>query len=172
MNVSDRYHLRFFILNDHCAVDANLQNSILAQFLTIWSDPEEIVNTLIPLINHGIKYGEQARFLKNKDDPGLEEKMKIRWQESNDQGLRTFVNIEEYWQRISEYSGYYIEEHESFLEGIDGDVAGVAFVTSEKTTIEASDLGHSDMELPSIDFKGIVIEWLTFILKNREVLLS
>ena len=46
---------------------------------------------------------------------------------------------------------------------IDADVAGVALINKENTLLDMSSLGQPEMELPTEDFKGIVLEWVAFL---------
>jgi len=80
-------------------------------------------------------------------------------------GIR-YGNIEN-WKVKDGWSGYYIEEEDMFLEGIDADVIGSVFVTSDKTKIDSSELGLVDLEMNSGDFKEIIIQWLCFILRTK-----
>lgn len=170
MNVHNKYKLEFVTQNGSCGNNSYGKFSILSNFLMYWDNPSSIIENLIPAINFGLKYGTKERYCRYQDVDGLEQKMKSRWIESNKEGISDFVKIDESWDRIKEYTGYYISELDFWLEGIGGDVTGIAFVTQENTTIEGSDLGDPPMQLPSIDFKEIVIEWLSFILRNKEIL--
>jgi hypothetical protein len=165
-----KYGLEFIFKEGECSNRSYGNYSILANFLMEWCEPIVIVQDLIPAINFGIKYGTDDRFSKYKDIPGMEEKMKTRWEKSNLKGIRPTVDVEKSWNRISEYTGYYIKEMDLWLEGINGDFGGLAFVTSSITTIELSSFGDSRISLPSSDFKNIVLEWLLFILQNKEIM--
>jgi hypothetical protein len=170
---ASNYNLKFDYLPEfkYCSVETTKEQNILAEYLMHWGrNPDEILNTLIPEINFGLKYGTEDRYCKYGDVDGLEKKMKDRWHQSNQEGIRELVNIEESWNRIKEYTGYYISELDFWLEGIDADIWGIAFVTANITTIYGSDTGDLPMTLPSVDFKEIVIEWLSFILRNKEIL--
>ena len=46
---------------------------------------------------------------------------------------------------------------------IDADVAGLAYIRPHKTTIMGSDFGYPNLDLPTEDFKGIVLEWVAFL---------
>ena len=46
---------------------------------------------------------------------------------------------------------------------IDADVAGVAHINKDNTLLDMSSLGQPEMELPTEDFKGIVLEWVAFL---------
>ncbi len=170
MRVHEKYDLQFVTENRDCSNNSFGEYSILANYLMYWNKPDSIVVNLIPAINFGIKYGTEDRFCKYEDVTGLEQKMKHRWKESNERGDRDFVDIEESWTRIKGYTGYYLKEFDLWLEGIGADIYGIAFVTSDKTIIEGSDIGDKPVTLPSVDFKEIVIEWLIFILRNKEIL--
>ena len=73
----------------------------------------------------------------------------------------------ENWKTKDGWSGYYIEGGDMFLESIDADVVGSVFVMSDKTKLDCSEIGLVDLELSSIDFKEIIIQWLCFILRNK-----
>lgn len=168
---AEKYNIFFVYEDKQCRIVANSGSLILANYLMYWSDSlSDILDTVIPKINFGIKYGTVDRFCKYEDVTGLEQKMKQRWTESNERGVEDFVDIEESWNRIKGYTGYYIKELDFWLEGIGAEIFGIAFVTSDETTIEGSDIGDKPVTLPSVDFKEIVIEWLAFILKNKEIL--
>lgn len=160
----------FSLKNNSPIVEIEAKVNILSQYLMYWNNYKDIIDILIPEINFGTKYGTDDRFCKYCDVVGLETKMKERWVKSNHEGLRDKVNIEKSWDEIKNYTGYYIKELDFWLEGIGGDVTGIAFVTAKNTTIDGSDLGDLPMTLPSQDFKEIVIEWLAFILLNKEIL--
>ncbi|MEO7175755.1 MAG: hypothetical protein ABIV51_07800 [Saprospiraceae bacterium] len=173
MMTSDKYFLKFGYLPEfkYCTIEAPKELNILAEYLMFWGvNPIEIVDTMIPKINFGLKYGTKDSYCKYRDVEGIEKKMKDRWYESNLKGLEEYINIEESWDRIKDYTGYYIKDLDFWLEGIGGDVTGIAFITDTNTTIDGSDIGDEPMELPSIDFKEIVIEWLAFILRSKEIL--
>lgn len=171
MNIKSKYNIEFEVDEGFCITHSYGNYSILANFLMHWgNNPIEIVNTLIPEINFGLKYGTEDRYCKYAEVEGLEQKMKDRWYQSNLEGIREKVNIEESWNRIKSYQGYYIKELDYWLEGIGADIYGLAFVTSNNTSIEASDIGDASIVMPSEDFKEIVIEWLAFILRNKHIL--
>ncbi|CAL2083505.1 conserved protein of unknown function [Tenacibaculum sp. 190524A02b] len=50
---------------------------------------------------------------------------------------------------------------------IGADVVGVAYVEKEITKLIGSDIGHSNFELPTEDFKKIILEWLSILEKVR-----
>ncbi len=169
--ISDKYKILFVWQDENCRVESIGENLILANYLTYWGDnSREIIDTLLPKINFGMKYGTEDRFCRYQDVDGLEQKMKRRWEDSNKSGDRDIIDIEESWIRIKQYTGYYIKEFDLWLEGIGADIYGIAFVTSDKTSIEGSEIGDNPIVLPSVDFKEIVIEWLMFILRNKEIL--
>lgn len=76
---------------------------------------------------------------------------------------------EKYWRTINNFSGYYIEERQMFLEGISADVVGLAFVRSEITIISDSSLSLKELRLESNEFRKIVVDWLSFIIENRSL---
>jgi len=167
----EKYNLVPCLIDNSVGMEtSNESNLILSHFLMHWDNPIEITNTLIPWINFGMKYGTEDRYCKYADVQGMEEKMKERWTKSNKEGVRQKMDIDKSWDRISNYTGYYISEFDFWLEGIGADVCGIAFVTSNSTTIEASELGHFNIEFPSVDIKEMVLEWLLFILRNTVIL--
>ena len=170
MNILSKYNINFFYKDKSPIVKIGKTDNILTQYLMYWDNYKNIIDILIPEINFGIKYGTDDRFCKYCDVEGLETKMKERWVKSNQKGVRDKVNIEKSWDEIKNYTGYYIKEMDFWLEGIGGDVTGIAFVTAKNTKIDGSGLGDLPMTLPSQDFKEIVIEWLAFILLNKEIL--
>ncbi|MBP9056284.1 MAG: hypothetical protein KBF69_07850 [Saprospiraceae bacterium] len=170
MHIINKYNINFFYKDNSPIVEIESKVNILSQYLMYWNNYKDIIDILIPEINFGIKYGTDDRFCKYCDVVGLETKMKERWVKSNQEGLRDKIDIEKLWDEIKNYTGYYIKELDFWLEGIGGDVTGIAFVTAKNTTIDGSDLGDLPITLPSQDFKEIVIEWLAFILRNREIL--
>ncbi len=170
MNILSKYNIKLLYKDNSPILEIESKYFILAQYLMYWDNYKDIIDILIPKINFGIKYGTEDRFCKYRDVVGLETKMKERWVKSNHEGLRDKVNIEKSWDEIKDYTGYYIKELDFWLEGIGGDVTGIAFVTAKDTTIDGSDLGDLPITLPSHDFKKIVIEWLAFILRNKEIL--
>ena len=56
-----------------------------------------------------------------------------------------------------------IENGELKETEIDADVAGVAHINKDNTLLDMSSLGQPEMELPTEDFKGIVLEWVAFL---------
>ena len=165
MNVLNRYHLSFGLTDHTPAVESNKEYAILSHFLMIWDDPEEIISELIPFINKGIKYGIQDRWKTYQEIPGLEQKMMKRWAAEP-----SIENKADHWNKIKDRGGYYIEEEDAFLEGIDAGVVGVAFVNAEETILSDSDLNFPDLKMSSTDFKEIVLQWLLHTLRNKEIL--
>ena len=160
--MKEKYDLIFYIINESPAVDSE-NYKILSNFLMYWDSPNDIVNNLIPYINKGIRYGTEDRFKAYSEISGLKEKMLRQWE------TRSIPNPNELWENIKNNKGYYIEEEDSFLEGIDADVIGSAFVTSDITVLSGSELNLKEMELSSEDFKEIIIEWLIFVIKNKMI---
>lgn len=77
-----------------------------------------------------------------------------------------FYGTEEYAKVVDGYTAYFLPNSREYLNGVGADVAGFATINRKTTVLSHSDLGHENMELPSSDFKRIVIEWLAFILNN------
>ena len=161
--IAEKFHFNFRMAGDSPAVDSNSDFNILAHFLMYWDNPNSIVNDLVPLINRGIKYGTKDRWITYEEVPGLKEKMLKQWEVNN------ISNRTERWEKLRTWKGYYIEEEDSFLEGIGADVVGSAFVTADTTVINGGDLKLKDMEMSSEDFKEVVLEWLQFILRNKMI---
>ena len=162
--IAKKFDFTFRMVVDSPAVDSTGDFEILAHFLMYWDNPISIVSDLVPLINRGIIYGRQERWMTYEDIPGLKEKMLRQWEVHN------ISNGVERWEKIRSWKGYYIKEEDSFLESIGADIVGSAFVTSDTTVINGSDLKLKDIEISSYDFKEVVLEWLQFILRNKMTL--
>ena len=46
---------------------------------------------------------------------------------------------------------------------VGADVVGLAFIEPQTTRLIGSDVGYADLELPTKDFRAIVIKWLEFL---------
>ena len=71
---ASNYKLKFSYLYEHnyCVVETSIEHKILAEYLMYWGDsPKDIVSTLIPQINFGLKYGTQDRYCIKQDVDGL-----------------------------------------------------------------------------------------------------
>lgn len=55
-----------------------------------------------------------------------------------------------------------LEGEEDFID-IGADVVGMAFVQKDQTEFCGSELGYKNLIIPSVDFKGLVMEWLEFL---------
>ena len=73
------------------------------------------------------------------------------------------------WNRSAEIKETILPELEQIETGelketeIDADVAGLAYIRPHKTTIMGSDFGYPNLDLPTEDFKGVVLEWVAFL---------
>ena len=73
------------------------------------------------------------------------------------------------WNRSAEIKEEILADLEQIETGelkeseIGADVAGVALINKENTLLDMSSLGQPEMELPTEDFKGIVLEWVAFL---------
>ena len=56
-----------------------------------------------------------------------------------------------------------IETGEMKETDIGADVAGLAYIRPHKTTIMGNDFGYPNLDLPTEDFKGVVLEWVAFL---------
>ena len=59
-----------------------------------------------------------------------------------------------------------IEAGELKESEIGADVAGLAYIRPHKTTIMGSNFGYPNLDLPTEDFKGVVLEWVAFLEAN------
>lgn len=73
------------------------------------------------------------------------------------------------WSKSDELRVDFLPELNLVLNGkmkyndIDADVVGLAYFDKIKTKIIGSEVGYLDMELPTKDFKNLIIEWLEFL---------
>lgn len=160
----ENYQLRFMMVGENPVAVSTKKYDILSHYLMYWDNPIDIVTCLIPLVNRGVKFGTDCRWKSYEEVPGLKEKMFRQWDTNN------IPNPMSRWEKIKIWKGYYIEEEGAFLESIGADVVGTAFVTENVTVLSGSNLHFDDMELPSSEFKEIIIQWLCFILKNKIIL--
>ncbi len=107
-----KYSLEFTFINDRiCSISNDKRTEILAEYLDIWRDSNDIKEDLLPEIESVLLGGLQDAF-------------------------------------------------------IGAEVVGVAYVNLKKTEITQSDVGYSDMELPTEDFKSVIILWMEFLQNN------
>jgi hypothetical protein len=73
------------------------------------------------------------------------------------------------WYRVSSIKNDLLPEIEAVISGnlpftdVGADVVGLAYIEPETTKLMGSDVGYADMELPTKEFKEIVIKWLEFL---------
>ncbi|SEE16601.1 hypothetical protein SAMN04487765_1621 [Tenacibaculum sp. MAR_2010_89] len=74
-----------------------------------------------------------------------------------------------FWDNIEEIKEDLLPEIDSVINGklefndIGADVVGLAYIEQSNTKLIESDLGHSDFELPTSDFKELIMEWLAIL---------
>ena len=89
-----------------------------------------------------------------------------------DKNSRILSHFLDFWNKPEEIREYLMPKLEAIInketeyDDIGADVIGAAFIEQEKTELTSSELGFSDMELPTSDFKGLVLEWLEFLEKE------
>jgi len=77
------------------------------------------------------------------------------------------------WSCIGDIKEDLLPEIESVLSGevtstdVDADVVGLAYIEKETTKLMGSDVGYADMELPTIEFREIIIKWLEFLENSK-----
>jgi hypothetical protein len=77
-----------------------------------------------------------------------------------------------WWKNSDDIKDSILPEIKSVVDGrtesaeIGADVIGLAYIEPNMTRLIGSDVGYSDMELPTADFHGIVLEWLEFLEEN------
>lgn len=75
----------------------------------------------------------------------------------------------DYWNNVDEIKEDLLPEIESVLNDsksyndIGGDVIGLAYVKKDNTSLEMSDLGFANYLLPTLEFKGLILEWLNYL---------
>ena len=107
----------------------------------------------------------------------LFEKYKLKIMEINgsinvstiDKQTRILSHFLDYWNKTKDIKEDLLPELNLVIEGsqfkndIGADVVGLAIVDTNSTLICMSELDFSDMELPTKDFQGLVLEWLNFL---------
>jgi hypothetical protein len=88
---------------------------------------------------------------------------------TEDKELRILSHFLDFWNKSKDIKEDLLPELELVLNGtltnndIGADVIGQAYVKHDITVLDMSELGFSDMELPTEDFEGLIIEWLEFL---------
>ena len=88
---------------------------------------------------------------------------------TQDSQLRILSHFIDFWNKPKDIREDLLPELEKVLNGsfsytdIGADVIGVAYVEPGITKLIGSELGFSNMELPTVDFKDLIMEWLTFL---------
>ena len=78
----------------------------------------------------------------------------------------------DYWNRSDEIIDDFLPELDPVIEGelqyndIGADVIGSAYFEREKTEFTSSELGFDDLEIPTNDFKELIMEWLSVLEKE------
>ena len=76
------------------------------------------------------------------------------------------------WNRSDELKKDFLPELNLVLDGklkyndIDADVVGLAYIEANTTKLMGSDVGYSDLKLPTKDFKELIIQWLSVLEKE------
>lgn len=75
----------------------------------------------------------------------------------------------DHWHRPKDLLEDLLPELDAVLKGtlsdsdIDADVIGLAHIEPEITKLIGSDIGYKDMELSTLDFRGLIMEWIGFL---------
>ena len=73
------------------------------------------------------------------------------------------------WYRVSSIKNDLLPEIEAVVTGklpftdVGADVVGLAYIEPQTTKLIGSDVGYANMELPTTEFKAIVLKWLEFL---------
>ncbi|MEY8780032.1 hypothetical protein AB9K32_06365 [Allomuricauda sp. XS_ASV26] len=59
-----------------------------------------------------------------------------------------------------------VVDGEMEFNDIGADVVGLAYVKADRTKLMGSDVGYSDLELPTKDFKELIMQWLSILEKE------
>lgn len=76
------------------------------------------------------------------------------------------------WSRSKDIREDLLPELDAVMTGeleyndIDADIVGLAYIKRNKTILELSQVGYSDLELPTEDFKELIIQWLSILEKE------
>lgn len=88
---------------------------------------------------------------------------------SDNEDFQILAQFLDYWHRSKDLREDLLPELLSVINGelsdndIGADVVGQAYVKQNVTTLEMSDIGCKDMELPTKDFRGVIMEWFEFL---------
>ncbi|MDF0716482.1 hypothetical protein PY092_10005 [Muricauda sp. 334s03] len=83
--------------------------------------------------------------------------------------LAQFLDL---WNRSKDIKEDLLPELNPVLNGemefndIGADVVGVAYIEANTTKLMGSDVGYSDLELPTEDFKELIMQWLSILEKE------
>jgi hypothetical protein len=73
------------------------------------------------------------------------------------------------WRRPKDLREDLLKEIDSVLSGeaeftdVGADIMGLAYIEPQTTKLMGSDVGYADMELPTVEFREIVLKWLEFL---------
>ncbi|WP_075341467.1 hypothetical protein [Tenacibaculum agarivorans] len=91
---------------------------------------------------------------------------------TKDSNKQILVHFLAYWDNVQDIKEDLLPElnlvinKELKFNDIGADVVGVAYIESETTKLLGSDLGHSDFELPTKDFKELIMLWIYILEEN------
>ncbi|WP_375581359.1 hypothetical protein ABWH96_10250 [Marivirga tractuosa] len=83
--------------------------------------------------------------------------------------LAQFLDL---WNRSKDIKEDLLPELNAVVNGemefydIGADVVGLAYIESNATKLIGSNVGYSDLELPTSDFKELIIQWLSILEKE------
>ena len=85
---------------------------------------------------------------------------------------RILINFLAYWDNPQDIREDLLPELNQVVNGelkfidIGADVVGLAYIESKNTKLLGSDLGHLDFEMPTSDFKDLILVWLSILESN------
>ena len=97
------------------------------------------------------------------------ERIHATTEESKYQILAQYLDL---WNRSKDIREDLLPELNPVVNGemefndIGADVVGVAYVETSTTKLIGSDVGYSDLELPTEDFKELIMQWLSILEKE------
>ncbi|SEE16750.1 hypothetical protein SAMN04487765_1626 [Tenacibaculum sp. MAR_2010_89] len=88
---------------------------------------------------------------------------------SDSKEIQILAQYLDLWNNSKDIKEDLLPEIDSVINGelefndIGADVVGVAYIEQATTKLLGSDVGYSDFELPTSDFKELIIEWLAIL---------